>query len=97
MHILLYNPGYQFINYNSLCIVVSFIDIHRCPVKYPVRAIDTSLSQSTRENRNEQFENIIQDVDYNKDEEVLDQGKCFHISLLFLFNQILLIYWHENY
>jgi len=55
--------------------------MHRCPDKYPSNAIDASLSQSTRENRNEQFDNIIQDVDYNKDEEVLDPGKCFQISL----------------
>ena len=71
-----------------MCIVISFIGIHRCQDKYKLKDIDASLSQSTRENRNEQFENIIQDVDYSKDEEVLDQGKCFHISLLFLFNQI---------
>ena len=72
---------YRFINYTSLRIVISFIDIHRCPNKYPLQTIDASLSESTRENRNEQFDNIIQDVDYNKDEEVLDQGKCFQISL----------------
>ena len=40
---------------------------------------DASLYQSTRGNRDEQFENIIPGVNYNKDEKLPNQGKCFQI------------------